>query len=226
MDSVRYFADKVQKQFQKVHLLINNAGILGVPYKETKDGFESQMAVNYLGHFLLTHLLMPQLKAGALNNGNKTVRIVNVSSCVNNVGLIDYQDFQSKWELIFNLLISNQLAIVWLYFRKCFYSAQSYANSKLVQLMSTKHMETILRASNLNIQTDAPHPGIVNTDIFQNSTSAYIPFITKLLYKVRLSMQLNCLVLIKWITDSQTRIKHNNVCCNISWHRRQWGELS
>lgn len=96
MDSIRYFADKVQKQFKEVHLLINNAGILGVPYKETKDGFESQMAVNYLGHFLLTHLLMPQLKAGALNNGDKNVRIVNVSSSVNNVGLIDYQDFQSK----------------------------------------------------------------------------------------------------------------------------------
>lgn len=58
--------------------------------------------------------------------------------------------------------------------------------------MSTKHLEVILRTSNLNIQTDAPHPGIVNTDIFQNSTSSYIPFITKLLYKVRLSMQINC----------------------------------
>ena len=96
MDSIRNFAAKVQKQFKEVHLLINNAGILGVTYKETKEGFESQMAVNYLGHFLLTHLLMPQLEVGALNNDGKNVRIVNVSSCVNNLGLIDYEDFQSK----------------------------------------------------------------------------------------------------------------------------------
>lgn len=66
------------------------------PYKETKDGFESQMAINYLGHFLLTHLLIPNLIAGSRENEGKNVRIVNVSSCVHKLCDIDYEDFHCK----------------------------------------------------------------------------------------------------------------------------------
>ena len=66
------------------------------PYTLTADGFESQMAINHLGHFLLTHLLMPQLIAGSNDNDGKNVRIVNVSSCVNKRCLINYDDFHCK----------------------------------------------------------------------------------------------------------------------------------
>lgn len=69
---------------------------MATPYKETADGFESQMAVNYLGHFLLTHLLMKQLIAGAKDNNSKNVRIVNVSSCVHRCAEISYNDFHCK----------------------------------------------------------------------------------------------------------------------------------
>lgn len=72
------------------------AGVMCTPYKETKDGFESQMAINYLGHFLLTHLLMPNLIAGSRDNDGKNVRIVNVSSCVHKLCDIDYEDFNCK----------------------------------------------------------------------------------------------------------------------------------
>lgn len=65
-------------------------------YKETSDGFESQMAINYLGHFLLTHLLMPQIVAGSLDNCGCNARIVNVTSCVHKAGDIDYDDFHCK----------------------------------------------------------------------------------------------------------------------------------
>lgn len=117
MDSVRDFAKKVQAKFPAIHVLINNgefdnlwlnnevfklgvkhflAGIMCTPYKETKDGFESQMAVNYLGHFLLTHLLMPQLIAGSKDNEGLNARIVNVSSCVHKFTDMDYEDFNCK----------------------------------------------------------------------------------------------------------------------------------
>lgn len=69
---------------------------MATPYRETADGFESQMAVNYLGHFLLTHLLMKQLIAGAKDNDGRNVRIVNVSSCVHLVAEISYNDFHCK----------------------------------------------------------------------------------------------------------------------------------
>lgn len=62
------------------------------PYKQTQDGFESQMATNYLGHFLLSHLLMPQIIAGS-NNSEGYARIVNVTSCVHKAADIDYDDF-------------------------------------------------------------------------------------------------------------------------------------
>jgi NAD(P)-dependent dehydrogenase (short-subunit alcohol dehydrogenase family) len=67
-----------------------------VPYQLTKDGFETHMAINHIGHFLLTHLLMPQLIAGSNNNDDKNVRIVNVSSCVHSLTDIDYDDFHCK----------------------------------------------------------------------------------------------------------------------------------
>ena len=54
--------------------------------KITEDGHESQMSTNYLGHFLLTHLLMPALTKAATDPKNKGVRIVNVSSCAHYFG--------------------------------------------------------------------------------------------------------------------------------------------
>lgn len=64
------------------------------PFKLTEDGFESQLAVNYLGHFLLTHLLLPQLRAGGTKECNS--RVVNVSSCVHLIGNIDFDDLHGK----------------------------------------------------------------------------------------------------------------------------------
>ena len=112
LESVRNFAKKVQEKFPAIHLLINNgelkvldkpklklsflAGVMATPYKETKDGFESQMAINYIGHFLLTHLLLPQLVKGSKNNDGKNSRIVNVSSCVHRVCDMNYEDFHFK----------------------------------------------------------------------------------------------------------------------------------
>jgi NAD(P)-dependent dehydrogenase (short-subunit alcohol dehydrogenase family) len=115
MKSVKEFARKVQEKFPAIHLLINNgeyvdiksslnltishsilAGVMFTPYNLTADGFESQMAINHMGHFLLTHLLMPQLIAGSNDNDGQNVRIVNVSSCVHKKCVINYDDFHCK----------------------------------------------------------------------------------------------------------------------------------
>lgn len=80
----------VQEKYSKIDILINNAGIMVTPYFLTEDGYEGQFATNYLGHFLLTHLLMPQLRAAGTQQLNS--RIVNVSSCANFVGDIDMDD--------------------------------------------------------------------------------------------------------------------------------------
>lgn len=63
------------------------------PYAESVDGYESQFATNYLGHYLLTHLLLPEIIAGG---GEINSRIVNVSSCAHALGEIDFEDINCK----------------------------------------------------------------------------------------------------------------------------------
>lgn len=58
-----------------IHLLINNAGVMMCPQEKTEDGFDLQLQTNYLGHFLLTLLLLPKIQSSAPG-----CRIVNVSS--------------------------------------------------------------------------------------------------------------------------------------------------
>lgn len=94
LKSVRQFAASVKTKYEKIDILINNAGVMATPYHLTEDGFESQFAINYLGHFLLTHLLLPEIKAAGTQDLN--ARIINVSSCVNLLGKINFDDINSK----------------------------------------------------------------------------------------------------------------------------------
>lgn len=94
MTSVRQFAQRVRARHSHIHVLINNAGIMAAPYARTTDGFEEQLAVNYLGHFLLAHLLMPELRAAG--TVERRARIVNVSSCVHRLGVINFDDIHGE----------------------------------------------------------------------------------------------------------------------------------
>lgn len=90
LKSVEEFARTVQTKYAKVDILINNAGIMGTPFHITIDGFESQLAVNYIGHFYLTHLLMPQLQAAGTQDFHS--RVINVSSIANIIGDVNFDD--------------------------------------------------------------------------------------------------------------------------------------
>lgn len=70
------------------------AGIMFTDYVVTKDGYESQFAVNYLGHFLLTHLLLPRLKAAGKDG--RAARVINVSSSAHHFGWFQLSDLQGK----------------------------------------------------------------------------------------------------------------------------------
>lgn len=139
------------------------AGILSAPENRNKEGFISQMSINYLGHFMLSHLLIPQLRAGAKAIGIKS-RIINVASNVHEVGTINYDDFHCN---------------------KYYRASMAYANSKLAQIMFTYQLEKICRREKWEIQTFAPHPGVVNTDIFQKSVVRHIPGWIRFLFKVK-----------------------------------------
>ncbi len=86
--SVRSAAEEIRARFPRLDLLINNAGVMEVPYQRTEDGFELTLATNHLGPFALTGLLLDRLAAGA--------RIVTVSSIGHLDGVIDFDDLQSE----------------------------------------------------------------------------------------------------------------------------------
>ena len=95
LDSVRNFAQQILAKNMPINVLINNAGIMFGPRRESKDGFELQLATNHLGHFLLTHLLLPKLREAGTKE--LSARVVNVSSCAHYAGSwTDWSDFQSK----------------------------------------------------------------------------------------------------------------------------------
>ena len=87
--SVRDFAEEVNKDQGAVHILINNAGYMG-PFKKTKDGLENTFQVNCLGHFLLTTMLLDKLKASAPS------RIINLTSRQHWDGAIDFENLQGQ----------------------------------------------------------------------------------------------------------------------------------
>jgi len=118
-----------------------------VPFKLTKDGFESQMAVNYIGHFLLTHLLMPQLIAGSIESGI-TSRIVSVASSSHFAGRIQYDDFNST---------------------KLYNGQMGYFNSKLAQIMFTRHLHKMCIEKSWNVQPYSCDPGIADTGLFETN---------------------------------------------------------
>lgn len=97
------------------------------------------MAINYLGHFMLSHLLLPQLRAGAEAIGVNS-RIINVASNVHEVGILNYKDF---------------------HFKKYYRASMAYANSKLAQIMFTYQLDKLCKMENWKVLSYAPHPGNV-----------------------------------------------------------------
>lgn len=96
--SVEKFAEDVKRDHPRIDLLVNNAGIMMTPYKLTEDGYESQWATNYVGHFLLTHLLMKNLTCE--DRKDSCARIVNVASSAHYGGDINFDDFNEKVDYV------------------------------------------------------------------------------------------------------------------------------
>lgn len=154
------FANEIKQNYNKIHILINNAGLMFIPYDETKDGFEQQWGVNYLSHFLLTALLLPLLKAGSSSEDHS--RIVNVSSCGYRAGHIHFDDVNYK---------------------KSFNTYAAYGQSKLAQIMSTKTLQNLFNEKHLDINVYSIHPGLVATDLFQHYYPKRLKPVTQFLLK-------------------------------------------
>ena len=129
--SVRDFADGVGS----VDVLVNNAGIMAVPYAQTVDGFESQIGTNHLGHFALTNLLLPKI----------TDRVVTVSSMMHLIGWISLKDLNWK----------ARPYLAW----------PAYGQSKLANLLFTSELQRRLAAAGSALKAHSAHPGYSATNL-------------------------------------------------------------
>jgi NAD(P)-dependent dehydrogenase (short-subunit alcohol dehydrogenase family) len=136
--SVRAFSKAFHERFQKLDVLVNNAGVMAIPRTLTADGFEMQFGTNHLGHFVLTEQLLDLLIASGAG------RVVNVSSGAHRFGKMNFDDLMreksySKWPV--------------------------YAQSKLANLLFTSELEKRLRAANVPVIAVAAHPGFSATNL-------------------------------------------------------------
>jgi NAD(P)-dependent dehydrogenase (short-subunit alcohol dehydrogenase family) len=90
LTDVRKLANEVRSRFERLHVLINNAGVATAERQHTEDGFESMFGVNHLAHYLLTLELLPLLRAST------PARIVVVASDAHKFARFDLDDLQSE----------------------------------------------------------------------------------------------------------------------------------
>jgi NAD(P)-dependent dehydrogenase (short-subunit alcohol dehydrogenase family) len=134
--SVREFAAGFP--YDRLDLLVNNAGVMALPYATTADGFETQFGVNHLGHFALTGLLLPTLLA------TPGARVVTVSSTMHSVANIDITDLNSERR-----------------YRRWI----AYARSKTANLLFTHELARRLAAHGSDAVAAAAHPGYAATNL-------------------------------------------------------------
>jgi len=161
--SISDFAYRINKNYPRVDVLINNAGCFTEKIQFTNDGIESQFGVNHIAHFLLTHLLMPSL------NKSEAARIVNVSSDAHYRGTMNFTD---------------------LYFRQKYSAIKAYAQSKLANVLFTYELNRKLKANNhQTITVNALHPGEIKTQLVEKNDNKLFGLAWKLAKPIMQSVE-------------------------------------
>jgi len=135
VNEIKRIAEEIKNVFPRIDVLINNAGAINKERTLTVDGYENTFATNHLAYFLLTDLLLGNLKA------SPKARIVSVASQAARIGEINFEDLQ---------------------FEKKYSSWKAYAQSKLANIMFTYELARRLEGS--NITANCLHPGMVKTN--------------------------------------------------------------
>jgi NAD(P)-dependent dehydrogenase (short-subunit alcohol dehydrogenase family) len=140
--SVADFATRFAAAHASLDLLINNAGVMALPKRQTTaDGFEMQFGINYLGHYALTARRLPLLRRG------RQPRVVNLSSMAHRSGRIDFDDLQGA---------------------KSYNPFEAYCQSKLAMLIFALELQRRSSAAGWGLMSSAAHPGFARTDLMAN----------------------------------------------------------
>jgi NAD(P)-dependent dehydrogenase (short-subunit alcohol dehydrogenase family) len=140
LKSIRAFAQDFAAKYKQLDLLINNAGVMALPFRKTADGFEMQIGTNHLGHFALTGLLLDALKA------TPGARVVNVASMAH------------RWTPGMDLDDLN-------FERRSYKKWDAYGKSKLANLLFTFELDRRLKKAGIKVMSVAAHPGYSATNL-------------------------------------------------------------
>ncbi|CRG85377.1 putative oxidoreductase C736,13 [Talaromyces islandicus] len=160
-ESVIAAAQKIRQNETELHGLVNNAGIMGVPYSKTTDGYELQFQTNYLSHWLLTYHLLPLLASTATATGPGVVRIVNVTSDGHSM-------FPPKEGINFeDIGLESSSAMT------------RYGQSKLANILHAKELHRRYGPKLEDVDPEsgevwvaAVHPGHIDTDLNRQATTS------------------------------------------------------
>jgi len=139
-EEIRQLAENFKARYQRLDVLINNAGALMLSRQQSVDGLEMTFALNHLNYFLLTNLLLDTL------NSSAPARIINVSSDSHQGALLDFEDLQLE---------------------RNYGGYKAYGRSKLANLLFTYELDRRLQGSNVTV--NALHPGLVATKFLANN---------------------------------------------------------
>lgn len=154
--SVAQAAEFILTEYATIDVLVNNAGVYTSDLHLTTDGYELQFGVNHLGHFLLTHLLMPALRCS-----RRKARVINVSSAAHFHGKIDFDNLKGEKG------------------QRAYDGMRAYAQSKLANVLFTKELA---RRHAEDLTANCLHPGVVATD-FANKSARWSTRLAWKLYR-------------------------------------------
>jgi NAD(P)-dependent dehydrogenase (short-subunit alcohol dehydrogenase family) len=151
LKSVKKFAGEFKAKYKQLDVLLNNAGIMMVPFGKTEDGFERQFGTNHLGHFALTGLLIDLILK------TPSARIVNVSSNGHRHGEMDFG----------NLMFEDG---------NDYSPMKAYGRSKLANLLFTYELQRRFDTMGADVIAAAAHPGMANTHLADHIFNKF-PFV-------------------------------------------------
>jgi protochlorophyllide reductase len=157
LSSVRAFATAFKEKYDRLDILLNNAGVMAIPRQETPDGFEMQLGVNHLGHFALTGLLLDVITK------TPNARIHNVSSSANYMGTINFDDLMGE---------------------KSYSRWGAYGQSKLANVFFTFELQKRMTAAGHDTIANVSHPGFVVGNLQANSVQQSGTGFEGILYRV------------------------------------------
>ncbi|MDI7743811.1 oxidoreductase [Lysinibacillus fusiformis] len=159
LQSVKEFSEEFRRKFRSLSILINNAGVLKPPKSQTKDGYETQFGVNYLGHFALTGLLLDLIIK------TPDSRVVSLGSISAHNLKAEFKEFTGSKKKSSNTM-------------------KKYAQSKLACMYFAKELQHRFRARNIDSKSIACHPGIAQTYIFGKGSHKFKTRLTRASLKV------------------------------------------